>query len=78
MRADVVNGEDVGMIECRSSTRFLLESQQAIAITRNISRQKFDRHISIKSRIMRPVDFAHASSANFGNDRVVGECRVGG
>src|SRR5580765_348486 len=78
MFPNVVNRENVWMIEGRGGARFLLEAVQPVGVRRELSRENFDRHVTIESPVARAIDFAHAALAELGDNRVLGNGRVEG
>jgi hypothetical protein len=62
VRADVVNGEDVGVVEGPGGARFLLEAAQAMG-PRDLIRQHLDRHPAPQARVTGTVDVPHAPDA---------------
>src|ERR1051325_7781644 len=58
---DIGNGEDVRMVECRSSPRFLLESVQPISVSGKLGWQKLDCDVSPKSGVACTPNLAHAT-----------------
>ena len=63
MRADVVDGQDVGMGETGDRERFPFESLHASPIAGQRGRQHLDRHVPLESWIVGAVDGAHAARA---------------
>ncbi len=63
MRADVVDGQDVRVIELPGGARLLLEAMQPAAIGREASRDQLDRDVAAEAWIARAVDLAHAAGA---------------
>jgi hypothetical protein len=61
--ADVVNGDDVGVIEGAGRARFALETGDAIRVARHARWQHLDGHVSLQARIASPPDLAHAPAA---------------
>jgi hypothetical protein len=76
-RADVMNGKNIGMVQRRRRTRFLLEATHAVGITRHLRRQHLDRHFALEPRVARPIDLAHPARAEWCNDFVGTEPCVG-
>ena len=64
MRAGIVNGKDIRMIERRNRARLLLESPQPFGIGGKGRRQNFDCDFAAQTRIPRPVHLAHAARAH--------------
>src|ERR1700693_4280835 len=62
--ANVVDGEDVGMIQRGDGARFLFEAPEAVGIFRKRFWQNFDGDIAAETRVLRAEYFAHSASAN--------------
>lgn len=77
MLADVVDGDDVGMVEGGGGARLLLETGLAIRI-HHARRHHLDGDVAPKARIMRAVHFAHAARAKRRDDGVRAEAVPGG
>ena len=71
--ADVVDGDDVGIVERGRSLGFALESRQVRGIGREIRRKHLDRHAPIEPGIARRVDFPHSACADRRQDFVGAE-----
>jgi hypothetical protein len=52
------------MVQRGGGARFLLESLEAIHISRKCDRQHFDRDVASQPRVARSVDLAHAAAAD--------------
>ena len=63
---DLVNRDDVGMVECRDSFRFLPKAPHAILIGGEINRENLERDFAIQSRVLRQIDFAHPARTQRG------------
>ena len=70
MRANVVDGQDVGMVERRRGARLLLEPREAVGIGRERHGQRLDRHLPSEARVARAVHLAHAAGPDGGLDFV--------
>jgi hypothetical protein len=68
--ADIEDSADVGMIEGGDDPRLALEPDAGDGIARHVRRQQFDRNAAIEPRVTGPVDLAHATSADRGDDLV--------
>src|SRR5262249_29141301 len=68
VRAEIVNGENVGMVEGAGGAGFLFEPQPPRGIGSYIVRQHLERDLAPQPGVARPVDFAHTSSADRRND----------
>jgi hypothetical protein len=77
LRADVVDGEDVGMVEGRDGPGFLLESAEAVGVA--LARRGHDLESDIPSEtgITRAVDLAHAPRAQGRADLILAETATG-
>ena len=79
MSADVIDGEDVGMVERRGRAGFLLETTQSIRPAGDRrSRQDLQGDIAAQTLIARTIDFAHAASAEKRDDLVGPKTSAGG
>ena len=61
--ADLVDGQDVGMIERRGGTSLVKKTAEALGIDAELAAQDFERHRPPERGIERLVDFAHAAAA---------------
>src|SRR6185295_18061438 len=77
-RADVEDGDDVGMVEGRDGPRLQLEAPQAVWIGREAGRKHLDRDVASQARVPRPVHLAHRSGAERGQDLIRAETSAGG
>ena len=68
-----VNCDGVGMVECGSRARLLLEAPDAGGVFGETGRQDFDRDLAVKPRVFREIDFSHPARADLGNDSIVRE-----
>jgi hypothetical protein len=78
MCSDVIDAEDVGMIECAGSLRFLFEAIEPTGILGKRRRQNFDRYVASEFRIARAINDTHAAFADLRDNCVLGDCGVGG
>ena len=62
--ADVMNGENVGMIQRRDGASFLLEASQTVNIFRKCFGEDFDGDVAAEARVLRAKHFAHSARAN--------------
>ena len=62
--ANVMNGENVGMIQRSNRASFLLEAPQAVGIFRKCFREDFDGDVAAEARVLRAKHFAHSARAN--------------
>jgi hypothetical protein len=75
---DIVEDADVRVVECRDRARFLLESASSVRIGCCAVRQHLDGDGSPQSRVVGPVDLAHAALADRRGDLVRPEARARG
>jgi hypothetical protein len=68
--ADIMEGADVWMRQCRDALRFALEAGPAIGISGHVSWKDFDRDCAIKAGVAGRVDFAHPPGTNKAEDFV--------
>src|SRR5262245_56584937 len=71
--ADLVNGEDVGMVKTRRRARFLLEPADALLILREGGGQKLERDLAAEPRIFCQINPAHPARANQRERLIVAE-----
>ena len=71
LRADVVEGADVRVIEARDHLRFALEALVRVGVGVGLVGQELDRHLAAEARVFRFVDDAHAAGAEPRQDLVV-------
>jgi hypothetical protein len=64
MLTEIMNGHDVGVVECRDRLCFLLEAMQPVRIARELGGQHFDSNVAVEPRVPRTVDFAHPPCAS--------------
>ena len=79
--ADVVDGQNVGMVEHPRRPRLLLEPSQRLGVVDQRARQHLDRHVALQPRVLRTVDLAHPARPDRRNDFVMtelGACREHG
>ena len=70
-KANIVNGEDVGMIQGSSGSRFLFEASQMIRIVAGSRPNQLQCHIASQPFVAGAKDFAHRSRAYLFEDPVV-------
>jgi len=63
-----VNRANVPMTQRREHLRLSLKPRQPIRITRQMLRQRFDRNLSIKPRVVRKIHYAHPAAAYFAKE----------
>jgi hypothetical protein len=67
--ADFMDGADIGMIQRGGGLSFALETQKSLLIPRDVVREKFQRDKPAKLGVFGFVDDAHASAAEFFEDK---------
>src|SRR5947209_5986954 len=60
---DLINGDDVRVVECRSGTSLLPKPAHALRILCEIRRQELKSYLAPKPSVFRKVNFPHAASA---------------
>jgi hypothetical protein len=60
---DLMNGADVGMIECRGRSSFALKSLQSLAVANHLRRQELEGYISAEFEVKSAVNHSHAATA---------------
>ena len=78
MRSDIMHGENVGMIEGRNGTGFLLEAAQAIGIGGKGSGENFDGDDAIEAGVAGAINLAHTAGAERCKDFIRAEFRAAG
>ena len=68
--ADVMDGQDVGMVQGGSGLGFLLETTQTIAIVAEIGWEDLDRDRAIEASVARAVDLAHSACRERAEDLI--------
>ena len=71
--ADLINGADVGMVQCRCRLRFALETRQRLRIFGYIVRQKLQGDKAMQLYVFGLVDHAHSAAAQFLDNAVMGD-----
>ena len=74
--ADVVNGTDVGMIQRGRGFGFAAKTFEGLRVARQILGEKFQRDETVEAGVLRFVNDAHASAAQFFDDAVMGDDAV--
>ena len=74
---DFVNGNHVGVIECRSRFRFLHEPLQAAGVRDEIRRENLQRHVPAERAIDGVVDRAHPARPEEGEDAIASDQLAG-
>jgi hypothetical protein len=68
VRADVENGKDVGVGQCRHHFDLALESPQRLGVPGHGLGQDLDGHVAFQPAIARTVDLAHAAGAELADN----------
>jgi hypothetical protein len=76
--SELVDGEDVGMVECRSGLGFLLEALETVGVAGKKRRQNFDRDFTLQGWIAGAIDLAHSACSKQGENFVGIEFRPSG
>jgi hypothetical protein len=73
--ANVVDGNDVRMVQRGDRASLAFETLATVAVGHPGGGQNLDRHVAAKTRIVSPVDLAHAAGAEHLRDLVRPESR---
>ena len=73
MLADIVNGNDVGMIQAGNDLRFATETEQIDRTCERPSKKQLQRDEAMQLAVARFVDDAHATLGDFFEDFVVAD-----
>src|SRR5580658_2020322 len=68
---DLVDGADIGMIECRGRLRLPLEPRQGLSVFDDVSGQKLQSDKSAEGYVLGLVDDTHAATTKLFDDPVV-------
>ena len=71
--ADVVDGDDVGIVEGRGRPRLAFESRQVRAVRGQLRREHLDRDAAVQPRVPRRVNLPHSACAEWRQDFVGAE-----
>ena len=69
---NLVNGADVGVVQCRSGLRFALETCESLLVTGDIFGKEFKRHKTVQLDVLSLVHNAH-TAAKFLDDPIMGD-----
>src|SRR5262249_53787333 len=70
LRADVIDGDDVGMIEGGDGAGFALEAGLPLRVSGSGVGQDLERYVAPEPRIARTVDFSHPARAERSDDLI--------
>ena len=65
---DVVDGDDVGVLECGGGAGLLLESAAALRVGQAVRWEDLQGDVAVQTRVMGPVHDAHAALADLFED----------
>ena len=71
---DRVDGDDVGMVECRDRLGLALKALQALRVGSHLRGQHLEGHVTLQVEILGPIDLPHAAFTQLGGDLEVGKC----
>ena len=74
--ADVVDGADVGMVQCGSGLGFALEARERLRVAGNVFRQELQGDEAVEPSVLGLVDHTHAAAAELLDDAVVAQVLV--
>ena len=70
---DAVDARDVGMVQTGERLRLTLEALQTDRVRRQLSGQRLDRHVAVKTGVAPKIDHAHAPAPDLARDLVVAD-----
>ena len=73
--ANVVDGQDIGMVQCGRGLGFLLEATHAIGIVGETGWEDLDRDLTLEAGIQRAVHLTHAACPERTEDLIRAEQR---
>jgi len=71
--ADVVDGADVGVVQCGGGAGLAFEAFERLGIVGEIVWEKFEGDEAAEARVFGFIDHAHAATAEFFDDVVMGD-----
>jgi hypothetical protein len=71
VETEVINGDDVGMIQCRCGTSFQFESTEMIGIAGGIGPNQFQGDVALQPFVASPENLAHGARPDFLEDSIV-------
>jgi hypothetical protein len=71
--ADLINGCNVGMRDCRRRTRLAQEPGPSLLVADDVGGQDFQRNRATEVLVFGSVDHTHPALANLGEDSEVGK-----
>jgi hypothetical protein len=74
---DLINGQNVGVIECGSCLGFLNKTIQLVCVLAEFFVEKFDSDFAVQFCVLGQVHLTHPARADFGDDAVVQQSGVG-
>ena len=77
MPADVVYGENVGMVQRRCRTRLLLEPLEPLWVGRETRRQNLNGYVASETRVASFVDLSHSAGPNGRKDFIRAKANAG-
>ena len=72
--ADIVNGANVGVIECGSGLRFTAKAFQRLRVARQFFGQEFQTDRAMQPRVLGLINHTHPAAAQLLDDSVMGNC----
>jgi len=76
MLTNVVDGADVGMVQCRRCSGFPLEPLQCLLVLGVFLRQKLQGHIATQAGVLSPVHHTHAPFTDLLQNLVMADGRA--
>jgi hypothetical protein len=69
--ANVVNGTDIRVVQCRSGLGFALKTGQSLRVTGNFIGQELEGYEAVEAHVLSLVDHTHATAAQLLHNAVV-------
>ena len=73
MLANLINGANIRMVQCRGRAGFLLEALQRPGILAVLPRQELQCYVSLQLQVFGPENDTHSASAQFVKHQIVGD-----
>jgi|HubBroStandDraft_1064217.scaffolds.fasta_scaffold00024_30 hypothetical protein len=75
---DVVDGEDVGVVDCAQHSSLILKALQPLGVASEGFRQNLDRHLARQTGVAGAINLSHAASTQQGLNFIRAELGAGG
>src|SRR5208282_4528393 len=71
---DIVDGADARMVQLGSGAGFAHEAVEQLAVVDHLRGNELEGDVTGQARVLRLIHHAHASTTEFSNDVIVGDC----